>query len=110
MEIAQGTLENRARAHMVAVGVVMKSDRQLNHALQVQAETRYEGVRASRQTSSRTSWASKKWARLKRSRPLCRSASLCEKVITASPCNYHPLRLPHYTCFHRLLGTPSGKL
>ena len=34
-DVAHSTLQNRARAHMVAFGLVMKSDRQLNHALQM---------------------------------------------------------------------------
>ena len=37
-DVAHGTLQNRARTHMVAFGLVMKSDRQLNHALQVPAQ------------------------------------------------------------------------
>ena len=37
VEIAHATLENRACAHIVAFGVVMKSDRQLNQTLQVPA-------------------------------------------------------------------------
>ncbi len=35
VEIAYGALQNRARTHMVVFGLVMKSDRQLNHTLQV---------------------------------------------------------------------------
>jgi hypothetical protein len=38
VEIAQGTIQNRARTHMVAFGLVMKSDRQLNHALDMLTE------------------------------------------------------------------------
>ncbi len=38
LEIAQGTVQNRAGPDMVASGVVMKGDRQLNHPLDVQAE------------------------------------------------------------------------
>ena len=38
VEIAQGTLQNRARTHTVAFGLVMKSDRQLNQTLQVPAQ------------------------------------------------------------------------
>ena len=38
VEIAQGTLQNRARTDMVAFGLVMKSDRQLNHTLEVPAQ------------------------------------------------------------------------
>ena len=37
-DIAHGTLQNRARTHLVAFGLVMKSDRQLNHALDMQPE------------------------------------------------------------------------
>ena len=38
VEIAHGTLQNRARTDMVALGLVMKSDRQLNHTLEVPAQ------------------------------------------------------------------------
>ena len=38
VEIAHGTLENRARTYKVASGHMMKSDRQLNHALEVPAQ------------------------------------------------------------------------
>jgi hypothetical protein len=38
VEIAHGTLQNRARADMVASGLVMKGNRQLNHTLEVQTE------------------------------------------------------------------------
>ena len=38
VEIAHGTLQNRARTDMVAFGLVMKSDRQLNHTLEVPAQ------------------------------------------------------------------------
>ena len=37
-DVAHGTLQNRARTHMVAFGLVMKGDCQLNHALQVPAQ------------------------------------------------------------------------
>ena len=37
-DVAHGTLQNRARTDMVAFGLVMKSNRQLNHALQVPAQ------------------------------------------------------------------------
>jgi len=37
-DITHGTLQNRARTHMVALGLVMKSDRQLNHTLEVPAQ------------------------------------------------------------------------
>ena len=37
-DVAHGTLQNRARTHMVAFGLVMKSDRQLNHTLEVPAQ------------------------------------------------------------------------
>ncbi len=37
-DVAHGTLQNRTRTHMVAFGLVMKSDRQLNHALEVPAQ------------------------------------------------------------------------
>src|ERR1700720_978612 len=37
-DVAHSTLQNRARTHLVAFGLVMKSDRQLNHALQVPAQ------------------------------------------------------------------------
>jgi hypothetical protein len=46
VEIAHGTLENRARAHIVAFGVVMKSDRQLNHTLEVPARRAMKGCLA----------------------------------------------------------------
>ena len=36
-DVAHGTLQNRACTDMVAFGLVMKGDRQLNHALQVAA-------------------------------------------------------------------------
>ena len=45
-DVAHGTLENRARAHMVALGVVMKSDRQLNHALHVPTQGTMKGCLA----------------------------------------------------------------
>ena len=38
VEIAQGTLQHRARAHTVAFRLVMKSDRQLNQTLEMQTE------------------------------------------------------------------------
>ena len=37
-DVAHGTLQNRARTHMVAFGLVMKSDCQLNHTLHVAAQ------------------------------------------------------------------------
>jgi hypothetical protein len=37
-DIAHGTLQNRARTHMVPFGLVVKSDRQLNHALHMPAQ------------------------------------------------------------------------
>ena len=37
-DIAHGTLQNRARTHMVAFGFVMKGDCQLNHTLHVAAQ------------------------------------------------------------------------
>jgi hypothetical protein len=43
VEITHGTLQNRARTHMVAFGVVMKSDRQLNYTLQVPAQRTMTG-------------------------------------------------------------------
>src|SRR4029077_15832714 len=45
-DVAHGTLENRARTDMVAFGLVMKGDRQLNHALQVPAQGPVAGQRA----------------------------------------------------------------
>jgi len=44
IEIAHGTLQNRARADMVASGLVMKSDRQLNQTLEVQTEMPARGA------------------------------------------------------------------
>ena len=44
VEIAHGTLENRARTYKVASGHMMKSDRQLNHTLEVQAERPTQGA------------------------------------------------------------------
>jgi hypothetical protein len=38
VEVAHGTLENRARTYMVAFGLVMKSHRQLNQTLDMQTE------------------------------------------------------------------------
>jgi hypothetical protein len=38
VEIAQGTLQHRARTHKVAFGLVMKSDRQLNQTLEMPAQ------------------------------------------------------------------------
>jgi hypothetical protein len=38
VEIPHGTLENRARTHMVAFRLVMKSNGQLNHTLEVPAQ------------------------------------------------------------------------
>jgi hypothetical protein len=38
VEVANGALQNRARADMVASGLVMKGDRQLNHTLEVPAQ------------------------------------------------------------------------
>ena len=38
VKIAHGALQNRARSHVVAFGLVMKSDRQLNHALDMLTE------------------------------------------------------------------------
>jgi len=38
VEVAHGTLQNRARTDMVASGLVMKRDRQLNHTLEVPAQ------------------------------------------------------------------------
>ena len=38
VKIAQGAFQNRARSHVVAFGLVMKSDRQLNHALDMLTE------------------------------------------------------------------------
>ena len=37
-DVAHGTLQNRARTDMVAFGLVMKCDRQLNHTLEVPAQ------------------------------------------------------------------------
>ena len=37
-DVAQGTLQNRARAYMSAFGLVMKRDCQLNHTLDVLTE------------------------------------------------------------------------
>ena len=42
LEIAQGTFQNRARTDKVALGLMMKSDRQLNHTLDMQTEMRTE--------------------------------------------------------------------
>jgi hypothetical protein len=44
VEIAHGTLENRARTYKVASGHMMESDRQLNHTLEVQAERPTQGA------------------------------------------------------------------
>jgi hypothetical protein len=49
-DIAHGTLQNRARTHMVAFGLVMKSDRQLNHALDMQPEMPTRGEVARQRT------------------------------------------------------------
>src|SRR6266849_703119 len=38
LEIAQGTFQNRARTNKVALGLMMKGDRQLNQTLEVQTE------------------------------------------------------------------------
>jgi hypothetical protein len=38
IKIPHGTFQNRARADMIASGLVMKSDRQLNHTLDMQTE------------------------------------------------------------------------
>src|SRR5713226_5985167 len=46
VEIAHATLQNRARADMVAFGLVMKSDRQLNQTLQVPARQAMKGCLA----------------------------------------------------------------
>jgi hypothetical protein len=46
VEIAHGTLQNRARTHMVACGRVMKSDRQLNHPLEMPTRGSVAGQRA----------------------------------------------------------------
>jgi hypothetical protein len=43
VEVAHGTLQNRARADIVVLGVVMKSDRQLNQALKVPARHAMKG-------------------------------------------------------------------
>jgi len=42
LEIAQGTFQNRARTDKVALGLMMKSDRQLNQTLDMQTEMRTE--------------------------------------------------------------------
>ena len=49
-DVAHGTLQNRARTHMVAFGLVMKSDRQLNHALDMQPEMLTRGEVARQRT------------------------------------------------------------
>jgi len=46
VEIAHGTLQNRARPHVVASGLVMKSDRQLNHTLEMPTRGSVAGQRA----------------------------------------------------------------
>src|SRR5260221_96531 len=46
IEIAHGTLQNRARTHKVPGGRVMKSDRQLNHTLKMQTEMPTRGTAA----------------------------------------------------------------
>src|SRR5260221_11079871 len=46
IEIAHGTLQNRARSNKVAGGRVMKSDRQLNHTLEMQTEMPTRGTAA----------------------------------------------------------------
>jgi hypothetical protein len=44
-EIPQGTLQNRARAHMIASGLVMKSDCQLHHTLEMPTQRPVAGQR-----------------------------------------------------------------
>ena len=46
IEIPYGTLQNRAGADMIASGLVMKSDRQLNHTLEMPAHRPVAGQRA----------------------------------------------------------------
>src|SRR4029077_17953341 len=43
-DVAQGTLEDRARTHMIAFGLVMKRDCQLNHTLDVLTEMPTRGL------------------------------------------------------------------
>jgi len=38
VEIPQGTIEDRARSHTIALGLMMEGDRQLDHPLSVQTE------------------------------------------------------------------------
>src|SRR5260370_19274265 len=49
-DVAHGTPQNRARTHMVAFGLVMKSDRQLNHALDMQTKMPSRGEVARQRT------------------------------------------------------------
>ena len=49
-DVAHGTLQNRAGTHMVAFGLVMKSYRQLNHALDMQPEMPTRGEVARQRT------------------------------------------------------------
>ena len=44
VEIAQGTLQNRTRTYMVAFGLVMESDRQLNQTLDMLTEMPTRGT------------------------------------------------------------------